>query len=593
MSQSRSKSEAGFEIDGGSAWLAGTVDPSAGVGIAAPISSHYDRNNGGVSERYEKTGAADTAWTIITSGGALAEDVFQNTFIGKTGVGDEKPSYTGGGASTIANDDSLETAINKADIYLGSAIVDNSRIFSPVTNQIVKANIEALSDAVGLDAELINTNYITVNSSLYTKVSLLDGQVKTNTTAITALEVGMTWYGGDAPKVITDDVDLRAASNGTALSTLLPFSDDDGTQLVIGDFIAGDLLCSRDNGTDNQKIFSVYDDTGTLKVTVSGVDQLVSGNVFFVKYNLPAGASYEGRAAYRYDGTDIVLHIDLDFETANTIQTTSGYTASSGDPTAEETVETILEKIDGNVDAVNSSMGIAQGAVNMGTYTGTLIPDNETTKQNIQTLETKTEIIDGNVDNVNSQIGRAQSDTDMGTYTGDIIPDNESAKQNIQSLETETEIIDGNVDNINSQIGRAQSDTDMGTYTGSLIPDNETAKQNIQTLETEVEKSRIEIDDTLVATVQKTVDTIALTGSHGYQWDIIIYETATPANTNGSIVTCVANVGGNSNASRYGINEIGTPMTLVFDISVSGSDLLLKLTSNVNSIVKVIRKKIL
>lgn len=45
--------------------LAGTVDPSAGAGIAANILSIYLRDNAGVGELWFKTGAADTAWTQV------------------------------------------------------------------------------------------------------------------------------------------------------------------------------------------------------------------------------------------------------------------------------------------------------------------------------------------------------------------------------------------------------------------------------------------------------------------------------------------------------------------------------------------------
>lgn len=44
----------------------GTVDPSAGGGVASPLPSLYLRNNGGAGELWLKTGAADTAWTRVT-----------------------------------------------------------------------------------------------------------------------------------------------------------------------------------------------------------------------------------------------------------------------------------------------------------------------------------------------------------------------------------------------------------------------------------------------------------------------------------------------------------------------------------------------
>ena len=87
-----------------------------------------------------------------------------------------------------------------------------------------------------------------------------------------------------------------------------------------------------------------------------------------------------------------------------------------------------------NAKANASAVGITSGASNMGTYTGSTIPDNETAKQNIQSLETAVET-KANA----SAVGVSSSAANMGTYTGSTISDNQTAKQNIQELETATE----------------------------------------------------------------------------------------------------------------------------------------------------------
>jgi hypothetical protein len=45
---------------------AGTVDPSAAAGVAAPIASTFRRDNAGTGELWLKTGASDVAWTKLT-----------------------------------------------------------------------------------------------------------------------------------------------------------------------------------------------------------------------------------------------------------------------------------------------------------------------------------------------------------------------------------------------------------------------------------------------------------------------------------------------------------------------------------------------
>lgn len=72
----------GFGVGAGAAarhYLEGTVDPSAGAGVAAPVGSQYLRNNGGVGEFWLKTGAANVAWTpangVVSARGARIDNL--------------------------------------------------------------------------------------------------------------------------------------------------------------------------------------------------------------------------------------------------------------------------------------------------------------------------------------------------------------------------------------------------------------------------------------------------------------------------------------------------------------------------------------
>ncbi len=87
-------------------------------------------------------------------------------------------------------------------------------------------------------------------------------------------------------------------------------------------------------------------------------------------------------------------------------------------------------------------------------------------------------------------------DTDLGTFTGSTIPDDSTIKGALQALETEVETkastsvvteIDGNVNDLITLTGVAENETDLGTFTGSTIPDDSTIKGALQALETEVE----------------------------------------------------------------------------------------------------------
>lgn len=64
--------------DGDPLVLAGTVDPSAAAGIAAPEGSSFLRYVATAGEMWLKTGAADTAWTNVLGGGAPILAFFGN-----------------------------------------------------------------------------------------------------------------------------------------------------------------------------------------------------------------------------------------------------------------------------------------------------------------------------------------------------------------------------------------------------------------------------------------------------------------------------------------------------------------------------------
>jgi len=88
---------------------------------------------------------------------------------------------------------------------------------------------------------------------------------------------------------------------------------------------------------------------------------------------------------------------------------------------------------------------------------------------------------------IRTTTGTADGETNMSTYTGALINDNESTKQNIQQVETAVESNTQEATDLRSTSGTSNGETDMGTYSGSIISDNETTKENIQELETAVQ----------------------------------------------------------------------------------------------------------
>ena len=154
--------------------------------------------------------------------------------------------------------------------------------------------------------------------------------------------------------------------------------------------------------------------------------------------------------------------------------------------TSVETNETNITANDGDITDIRSALGIADGAQHMGSFTGSTIDDNRTTKQALQALETATEAettratgVEGNLVTLS---GVAAASTHMGVFTGSTIDDNRTTKQALQDLETALETNDTNSSNVQTAVGVADSTSHMGTFTGTSLPSNSSVKTLLQTL---------------------------------------------------------------------------------------------------------------
>ena len=184
--------------------------------------------------------------------------------------------------------------------------------------------------------------------------------------ALGAVSTGIDWQ----PKALclTADGDLNAAADDTALSTLLPFSDDEGTQMIITDFSDGDYILSQNtSGTD--KRFLVWNDSGTLRVTTSGVTQPALGYTYTVSKDLSDSPdAQENTSIFTYNGTDLIKIGDVDFSVATGIDLSDTYAIAGSttvEPAGGDSVEVAISKLHagalGNL-AVTTRI-IAAGAV--------------------------------------------------------------------------------------------------------------------------------------------------------------------------------------------------------------------------------------
>jgi hypothetical protein len=166
--------------------------------------------------------------------------------------------------------------------------------------------------------------------------------------AIDSAVSGLKWR--PTAVAATSDANLIAAADGTALSTLLPFSDDEELPaLAVGDFVAGNYIVCK-NGASS-KIFTVVDDAGTLKVTTVGVRAFATGDTVVVGHDLPMPAGFEGAAVYNYTGTDLIHVGSFNWALASGINLSGNFVTATGAVVVGDSVEAAIAKLVGNLAA--------------------------------------------------------------------------------------------------------------------------------------------------------------------------------------------------------------------------------------------------
>ena len=190
------------------------------------------------------------------------------------------------------------------------------------------------------------------------------------------IESGIRWIPG--ARAFTAITGLTVGALGATGS---PAAVTDRGSLV---FVSGDRLITADG------LVFVFGGASWSAVTAPNNTPYKNGDTAFVQTFFPDASNANGVALVQWSSVNVVGKIaDFDFELANTINVSAGYTPGSGNPAPSESVEAILQKIDGNVDAVNASLGTAQGASNLGAFTGGTVTDNTTVKGAIQEIVTK------------------------------------------------------------------------------------------------------------------------------------------------------------------------------------------------------------
>jgi hypothetical protein len=127
--------------------------------------------------------------------------------------------------------------------------------------------------------------------------------------------------------------------------------------------------------------------------------------------------------------------------------------------------------------------------VNLGDI-ATLQSDLNVAESDIDTLQSDLDAAEVDIADLQTLTGVAANATDLGTFTGSTIPDGSDIKEALQALETEVESVSGSdISDLETLTGAGAGATDMGSFSGGTIPDGSDIKEALQALETAVESA--------------------------------------------------------------------------------------------------------
>jgi hypothetical protein len=194
-----------------------------------------------------------------------------------------------------------------------------------------------------------------------------------------------------------------------------------------------------------------------------------------------------------------------------------------------------------HIDKMVTLSGVAKDAEHLGTFTGATIADSSVVKVALQSLETGLETEasraaaaeaanEVHIDKMVTLSGVAKDAENLGSFSGSVIADNQTVKVALQSLETglETESSraaaaeaanEVHIDKMVTLSGVAKDAENLGSFSGATIADDQTVKVALQSLETGLEteiSSRTSGDSALQSELDATQAGAGLSAAGAY-----------------------------------------------------------------------------
>ena len=243
------------------------------------------------------------------------------------------------------------------------------------------------------DGNFANNNYITDvddnGTNTFTKaISDLDARAKVNADQIATLVSGANPQGF-AMAITGDTTNFGTAVAGPVAAAVQPSDANQTITPANGDI----LFCVDGTRWD-------FDGTNYVKNTTN----LVSvKDLWAIKYDLPDVAGQELTALYIYTATGFVKFGEVSNDIATAIGLGGSYAASAGIVSSSDTVQTALQKLDGNIgtriisspkvvtsgESASDQIADLDAAIGARTYTNDFeVADNESIAASIDKLDT-------------------------------------------------------------------------------------------------------------------------------------------------------------------------------------------------------------
>ena len=365
------------------------------------------------------------------------------------------------------------------------------------TGDIIPDNTTVRAAFQALETKIEANDQAAATASALTEV---DGNVN-DVITLTGIAENVSTLGTFSGSTIADDSSIKSALQ--SLETTLETKE---TQAVVSEINSNvdDLvsLTGVSENTTNLGTFSgsTIDDSVTVKAALQALETAI-----------------EAESAAR--GTAITNLIDGAPAALDTLNELAA--ALNDDASAASTLTGLINANETHIDNMATLTGVAKDAVNLGTFSGSTIPDSRTIKSALQEVETAFEETDTNVNDVVSLTGVDENttvfsptggDADFtGTTLGGV---DYTVKSALQALGTKADTnasaitseastrasadttltnnlaeTDANTDSLIALSGVAENAENLGTFTGSTIADSSTIKAALQALETACELS--------------------------------------------------------------------------------------------------------